>query len=132
MPHIELHQNTETGEIVLVPFAWDETGNRASGPMIRMTREEFLANGPAILNQKLLDYYHRDPSVESELYQLMPKDARRMFLRNHRQIFIDVRRDSTEARVFLGKTAEFYGAVVFPLDEPTIAQYVLDAFWAAR
>lgn len=128
MAMLKLFQNRTTKEFVICPFARDSVSNRASGPLQRIAADRFAECGAKVLNENLNEYYSRDSSLDSELYQTMSSSERRKFIAQHEMMNISLARGSNTAKVYAGDNMDFYGTLDFPFDDDSFPEYVLRAF----
>ncbi len=118
MPMTKVFRNRTTGEITIVTFGWDEICNRATGPMIRMSETEFLERGVDEVDQQFRDYFTRDASIDSELYNCMPEKDREVFLNSNDASTISLDSDRSIVKIYAGKPLDYVDEVSYPLQSP--------------
>ena len=131
MPMVQLLQNRNTGEIVLVPFALHRDlggGYVACGRLTRLSPEEFRRVGIRKVEEHLEQFYTRDHTEPSELYNEMPEVERQRFLARHRLVRVTLKKNSDEAKLWFGEDRDQFSALPFPFDDKTFVDDVLAAF----
>lgn len=128
MSTVQIFRNRESGEIVLVPFALDRDlggGDRAAGPMTRLSLDEFLNEGLRHVQEHLDAFYTRDFRCKSELYQMMSAAERKKFFQSHDRMVITVPKARDSAKIYLGY--DLHEVVPYPFHE-SFAEHILNTF----
>ena len=103
MATLNICENRTSKAIVFIPFvkARDSAGGSiASGKMLHLSREEFLATGPQLIGKLLKEYWSHDPNTPSELYNELGDDERQRFLSDHKLLALFFRERKNQLAIF--------------------------------
>jgi len=131
MAGIQVLQHIQHQSLIIVPFALGPTGGAvASGPVIRLTHDEFRQRGGEVLTALLQEFYTRDGAVPSELYNLTSDEDREEILKQHKRISLYWnRRGPPEVKIYTDHdTIATAPRLPFPGDAGLLVSAVLSAF----
>jgi hypothetical protein len=125
MAMTKLFYNQSSGTVYIVTFARDNISDRATGPLIAMTRNEFLNSGTMEIDKQLTEFYDRDASIPSELYQTMPQRERNVFLKKNSVVNISWNNQANFVKIYAGPNLDFVQKSPFPLKSPDFTETLI-------
>jgi hypothetical protein len=92
-PGLSLYKNKSSGSLVIINFAVDELYgmNKAWGPMVHLTVDEFRNSGINIILDNLQGFADRD-SNDGDAMSKLPRNVQRTFDREH--LLVSIRQES--------------------------------------
>jgi hypothetical protein len=118
MPMTKVFFDKLTDEFHIATFGRDEISDCATGPLIKMTKGEFLQCGVSELDKQLREFFDRDATIPSELYETMPEPERELFLEKNSVVTISWNNKADFVKIYAGRNFEFVQEASFPLQSP--------------
>ena len=125
MSMLKLCYNQNNEGVVFVPFGRDMVGNVATGPLQILSKNDFLEAGANIAQRYIDEYYTRDSSIRSELYQEFSSQDRKKFFSTHSCCNITVSKDAQNATVYFGAELCYSEEISYPFRSDSFATEII-------
>lgn len=129
MATVKLLFDPKSNDVLVIPFARDPIGtSRASGATLRFSEEDFQKNAADVISELANEFYTRDHTVPSELYEEMEADLRNAILKSHVQMSLSKLKKNSFAKIYMGQNLDFVEEIDYPFDGDSFGEKLLQLF----